>query len=335
MTTTIDEVIFYDSEYMDHEGLKSSTIAVVGYGNLGSSMALNLRDAGLDVVVGNIDDDAKSRAETDGFQVLGIAEACADADLVYLLIPDEAIPARFDSDVAPSLRPGTAVAFGSGYCLAFGLVDVPEGIDVLMLAPRMLGEEVRSSTVDGTGFYSYCSVERDATGSAKARLLALATAAGALRRGALVLPAAKEALLDLMVEQTVGPYLGTAIQVAFAMGTSAGLPPEAMVLELYASGEMSRTFAAFADKGFYRSVNGHGAVATFGGFLRTLEMDTVAMRNHFSSVTDEIRSGSFARRLQDEQRNGYPTLRAIEAMTSGGDAMSAAEDRVRSWSEHR
>lgn len=331
MTTTTDQLTVYSHQHADSEGLKGRRIAVVGYGNLGSSMALNIREAGLDVVVGNIDDDARLRAEADDFRVLGIADACRDADVVYLLIPDEAIPARFDSDVAPFLRPGSAVVFASGYCLAFGLVAVPDGIDVLMLAPRMLGEEVRASTVDRTGYFSYCSVERDATGSAEATLLALATAAGALNKGALVLPAAQEALLDLMVEQTVGPYLGTAIQVAFAIGTAAGLPPEAMALELYASGEMSRTFAAFAEKGFYRSVNAHGAVATFGGFLRTLEMDTVAMRNHFGIVVEEIRSGAFARRLQDEQRNGYPTLRAIEAMTSGGDAMSSAEDEIRSW----
>ena len=329
--TTTDQLTFYNRRHSDHDSLKGHKVAVLGYGNLGSSMALNIREAGLDVVVGNIDDDARRRAEAEDFSVQGIAEACREADVVYVLIPDEAIPARFESDIAPSLRPGTAVVFASGYCLAFGLVEVPEGIDVLMLAPRMLGEEVRTSTLDGTGYFSYCSVERDATGSAEVKLLALATAAGALHKGALVLPAAKEALLDLTVEQTVGPYLGTAIQVAFAIGTAAGIPPEAMVLELYASGEMSRTFATFAEKGFYRSVNGHGAVATFGGFLRTLEMDTVAMRNHFGLVSDEIRSGGFARRLQDEQENGYPTLRAIEAMTSGGDAMSSAEDRIRSW----
>src|SRR5581483_113337 len=144
-----------------------------------------------------------------------------------------------------------------------------------------------------------------------------AAAAGSLQRGALQLGARDEALLDLLVEQTVGPYLGTAIQLAFAAGTDAGLPPEAMVLELYQSGEMSRTFAAFAEQGFYRSVNAHGATATFGGFVRTLELDREAIARHF------------AERFQAEAAAGYPALSAVAAMTTGQDAMSQAENRVR------
>ena len=133
-------------------------------------------------------------------------------------------------------------------------------------APRMLGEEVRTNFLEGRGFFSYVSVEQDASGTAEARLMALALACGTLARGAMRLSATQEAQLDLLIEQTVGPYLGTAIQLAFDTGVANGLPPEALVLELYMSGEMSRTLQTFAEVGFYRSAAWHGLVAQYGGF---------------------------------------------------------------------
>jgi ketol-acid reductoisomerase len=321
--------IFYQEADADLHALDGEAVCVVGFGHLGSSMARNLRDAGLAVVVGNIDDQYRGQAAADGFPVDDIGPAVAAADVVYVLIADEVIPEAFDAAIAPSLRTGAAVVFASGYCLAYGLVEPPDSVDVLLLAPRMVGDEVRRAALDGRGFVSYVSVEHDATGRAKARLLALAAAAGSLRSGALELPAVQEATLDLLVEQTVGPYLGTAIQLAFELGTAAGLPPEAMVLELYQSGEMSRTFQTFADVGFYRSVTWHGVTAQYGGFLRTLELDMDGMRKHFAAVLDDVRSGGFAAKLQQEHDDGYPTMRSIAGITSGDDPMSQAEERVR------
>jgi ketol-acid reductoisomerase len=132
-----------------------------------------------------------------------------------------------------------------------------------------------------------------------------------------------------MIEQTVGPYLGTAIQIAFELGTQAGLPPEAMVIEMYMSGEMSRTFQTFAEAGFYRSTTWHGAVAQYGGFLRTLDVDRAAMNEQFARTLEDIRGGGFAGTFQKEKAAGYPTLDAIAQITSGDDPMTAAEDRVR------
>ncbi len=322
-------VTFYRHADADPDGLSGQTVAVIGYGNLGRSMALNLRDSGLAVTVGNADDAYRAAALADRFEVTGIAETVATADLVYVLIPDEVIPGVFRELIGPNLRPGTCICFASGYVLAFGLVAPPSEVDVLLLAPRMLGEEVRRTYLEGEGFLSYVSVERDASGKAKARLLALASAAGSLRRGALELSAAREALLDLFVEQGFGAYLGVALQTAFQVGTQAGLPAEAMVVELYMSGEMARTLQTFADNGFFRSVTWHGLSAAFGGFLRTTEIDMEGMQRHFGEILDNIRSGSFARRFQEEQSAGYPTLVAIEAITSGDDPMTEAEQRVR------
>ncbi len=320
---------FYREPDADPTVLDGCCVAVLGYGNLGRSFALNLRDSGVSVVIGNRDDEYRSAARDDGFTVLGISEAVEAAGIVVVLIPDEEIPECFTASIRPHLRPGEAVCFASGYALAFGLVDLPAGIDVLLLAPRMLGEEVRRSYVDGAGFFAYISVEQDASGRGLDRLLALAHAAGVLRKGAMPLRASDEALLDLFIEQTVGPYLGTTIQVAFALGVDAGLPPEAMVLEMYMSGEMARTFQAFADAGFFESVGWHGVVAQYGGFLRTMELDRGAMTAMFSSVLEDIRSGGFAARFQEERDAGGPTLAAIAAVKEAGNAMTEAERRVR------
>ena len=321
--------VFYREGDGDRHELDGLTICVVGYGHLGASMAGNLRDAGLTVTIGNIDDEYRAAARSDGFVVGDIDAMVAAADVVYVLIADEVIPGTFRASITPALRDGAAVCFASGYCLAYGLVEPAPEVDVLMLAPRMLGDEVRRAVVDGIGYVSYVSVEQDATGRALQRLLAVADAAGALRVGALQLTATQEATLDLFIEQTVGPYLGTAIQLAFELGTAAGLPAEAMVLELYQSGEMSRTFESFANAGFYRSVTAHGVTAQYGGFLRTLELDHEQLRNHFNAVLDDIRAGGFAAKLQQEGDDGYPTMRAIEGITAGTDPMSQAEDRVR------
>jgi ketol-acid reductoisomerase len=311
----------------DPAALAEETVAVIGYGNLGSSMAKNLAAGGLDVVVGNRDDEYRARAAADGFAVAGIGDAVADADVVYVLISDEAIPECFGELIAPMFRPGSAVCFASGYCLAYGLVTPPPDVDVLLLAPRMVGSAISRS--GGDGYVAYVSVERDASGRAKERLLGLALAVGALDRGALAVRAVDEAALDLFVEQSVGPHIGMAVQLAFEVGVTAGLPPEALVLELYQSGEMAEVFRSFAERGFYRAVVEHGATAQYGGYLRTLDLDTESMRARFAEVLDDIRSGGFAEKFQAEAAAGAPALQLIAAMTAGDDPMSRAEESIR------
>ena len=321
---------FVRAEDADPAALANETVAVIGYGNLGRSVALNLRDEGVRVIVGNIDDDYAAHARREDFTVESIADATGHADVVFILIPDEEIPACFATDIGPRLRPGTAVAFGSGYCLAFDLVTPPPGVDVLLIAPRMLGEEVRRAKLEGKGCFSYIFVEHDASGRARPRLLAVARAIGALQQGALELSATVEARLDLFIEQSVGPYIGAAIQVAFSVGVEAGLPAEALVLEMYRSGEMARVFEASARDGFMRSSGNHGATALYGGYVRTATIDYEAMHDRFRTILGEIVSGQFAEQFQAERDGGGATLEVISSMVSqGDDPQSLAEERIR------
>lgn len=321
--------LFYTTSDADPTALDRATVAVLGYGNLGRSMALNLRDSGLRVLVGNRDDEYRKAAARDGLPVADLAEAAAQAQVTYVLLPDEVIPDIFAQEIAGVLHRHSAICFASGYALAFGLVTPSPDIDVLLLAPRMLGAEVRASYLEGRGFFSYVSIEQDASGAAEARLLALALATGTLARGAMRLSAKEEAHVDLLIEQTVGPYLAAAMQLAFETGVANGLPPEALVLELYMSGEMSRTIQTFADVGLCRSADRHGLAALYGGFLGALAVNRKEMARMFAERAREIMGGSFAAQLQEEQKAGYPARAAIDVLINGSDPLSLAEARVR------
>src|SRR2546427_4078935 len=136
--------IYHDSD-ADLSALSGQTVAVVGYGNQGRSQALNLRDAGVDVVVGNIRDYALDAAQADGFRVQPIAEACAAATCVMMLIPDEVMPEVYRGQAAPHLSAGDLVSFASGYNVAFGMIEPAADLDVVLVAPRMIGVGVRDA----------------------------------------------------------------------------------------------------------------------------------------------------------------------------------------------
>ena len=308
--------------------LAGETVAVLGYGNLGRAAALNLRDSGLKVRIGNRDDACAQDARADGFDVVPISTAARD-DVVFVLLPDEVIPEVFATDIAPALRPGSAVAFASGYCVAFDLVRPPETVDVLLVAPRMAGAAARSRYLAGQGFWACIGVEADRSGRARARMLGLASALGALRVGAIETGAKTEAALDLFVEQTIGPLLGAAIMTAFEVGRGAGIPPEALVMEMYMSGEMEAVFEGFRTTGFFRASEAHGPTALFGGIIRTLEMDREPLADRFRAVLDEILSGGFARRFQQEAREGYPMLGVARDVIHSPSPLTDAETALR------
>ena len=314
---------------IDASILSSEQVAIIGYGHLGRSIAQNLRDSGLSVLVGSRSDDSAERAREDGFSVHSVEDALSEASVVWFLLPDEVIPSYLDASAEVRPRDGSLVCVSSGYPLAYDLVQVPEALDVVMIAPRMIGSEVRRRFEAGDGFYCFVSVEQDASGKAENRLRALAKCAGALRVGAYVLPAKTEAALDLFIEQTVGPYLGASVINAFEVGTRAGLPAEALALEMYVSGEMSQTWRLFSELGFFRGVRSHGHSASFGGFIRMSEIDMDAMKDSFASILDDIQSGKFATRFQQELAEGSPLLGVIDAMTAGGDPMTEAEEAIR------
>jgi ketol-acid reductoisomerase len=310
------------------DALAGEAVAVLGYGHLGRSAALNLRDSGVKIRVGNRQDEYADQARADGFDVVPLDVAASD-DIVCVLLPDEVIPEAFARDVVPALRSGSAVVFASGYSLAFDLARPPDTVDVILVAPRMAGVSARARYLTGEGFWACVAVEADRSGRAQRRMLGLAEALGALRAGAIEMSAATEATLDLFVEQTLGPLLGSAIMIAFEVGREAGIAPEALVLEMYMSGEMEAVFRGFRETGFFRASEDHGPTAVFGGITRVLETNREEMAVRFRAVLEDIRSGAFARRFQNEAGNGYPMLDMARAMMHGTSPITEAEERLR------
>jgi ketol-acid reductoisomerase len=321
---------FFTAKDADPQVLQNQNIAVLGYGHLGRPFAMNLRDSKVgNLVVGNIKDRYATAALEDGFEVTSIPDAVKHADISLVLFSDEVIPEIFEADIAPQLKHGSAIVFASGYTLAYQLISPPEGVDVYLLAPRMAGTNARQRFLDGTGFFAYISVENDASGNAWPRLLGLANAVGILSAGAIELDAKTEADIDLFIEQTMGVVLGVAVMQAFAIGEDAGIPPEALVMEMYMSGEMETVFKAFREEGFFNASSVHGPTALYGGFIRTMEFMGSGMGAAFEKILDEIRRGEFARKFQAERDAGYPMLSQAEAMSMADSPIAQAESRVR------
>ncbi|MHA1112158.1 MAG: NAD(P)-binding domain-containing protein, partial [Promethearchaeota archaeon] len=225
----MDQKIVYLDDDGNTEALKGKTIAIIGYGNQGRSQALNLRDSGVEVVVGNIRDEYRKTAETDGFEVFEITEACTKADIMFLLLPDEVLPEIYSKHIENTLIDGNTLCFASGYNVAFNLIKIPKSLDVIMIAPRMIGVGVRETYLSGEGFYSFIAVEQDTTGNAKDTVLALTKALGSLKKGGIWVTFKQEAQLDLFNEQAFGPAFGRVLLTAISTLINNGLPPEAVL----------------------------------------------------------------------------------------------------------
>ncbi len=308
----------YHDEDADLAPLADATIAVVGYGNQGRAQALNLRDSGLRVVVGNIRDASFAQAEVDGFAPTSIAAACAAADMILLLTPDEVMPQVYAEQVAPALRPGDTLAFAHGYNIAFGLIAPPPDVDVVFVAPRMIGLGVRETYVAGPGFPSFVGVHQDASGHARARMLALAKGIGSTRAGCIEMSMLDEATLDLFTEQAFGPAFGRVMMTAIDTLVEAGFPPEAVLLELYLSGELAYSFEKIRQVGLVRQMDFHSHTSQYGTLTRSakfLDLDPT-LRSRMQEVLDEIRSGAFAKEwsgAQTESGEMFERVRALRA----------------------
>jgi ketol-acid reductoisomerase len=311
--------IFYEDD-ADPGVLSGQRIVVAGYGNQGRSWALNLRDSGQDVHVCVRADHTRERAEEDGFATLDL-DAAGDADVICVLVPDDTIPLL---PLTPSDRTLTIVA--SGYTLAFERFS-PNG-DVGMVAPRMLGPEVRRCYEEGVGYISAIGVERDVTGSAWARTLAVAGSIGALRQGAIELTPRQEAVLDLAVEQLLSPALTHVNQAFVVTMLGMGIPLEAIMTELYLSGEVERNYRLLREVGFVGQLGLHSPTSQYGQLSRRGSFDHLDVAATMRELADDIESGRFADEWDAEGQAGYARLNALKEQHAG-PGVKAMEDDIR------
>ena len=311
--------IYYPSD-ADASALDGQRVAIVGYGNQGRSWALNLRDAGLDPTVCVRRDETRDRAEAEGFAVADIA-AADDFDIVCMLVPDDVIP-----EVGLTPRGDALVVVATGYTPAFGRFE-PE-CDIVMIAPRMIGPEVRACFEEGVGFMTAVGVHADPTGTAKARMLALAAALGGLTQGGIELTLLQEAVLDLAVEQVLSPALAHVSASFVTTMLENDIPLEAILCELYLSGEVERTYGRLRTEGFARQLQHHSPASQFGQLDRRGRFDHLDVAATMRAMTDHITSGGFADEWDAERASGHEKLRALVDQHAG-PAMIAMDDELR------
>jgi len=310
----------YSEEDGNLDVLDGSKVAVVGYGNQGRSWALNLRDSGLDPLVCVRRDASRDLAVTDGFAAAEL-DAASGADVICVLVPDDVIPSL---PLQP--RPDACTIVASGYTLAFDRFT-PDG-DVGMVAPRMLGPEVRRCYEEGAGFITAVGVHHDVTGHALERVLAVAKAIGGLREGAIELTPRQEAVLDLGVEQVLSPAL-TAVNNAFvATMLEHGIPLEAVIVELVLSGEVERTYRLLREIGYAAQSEFHSPTSQYGQLSRRGRYDHLDLRTTMEALTGDIESGRFADEWDAERDAGYPKLSALKEQHAG-PMVRAFEDDLR------
>jgi ketol-acid reductoisomerase len=316
--------------YFDEDGdtavLDGMTVSIVGYGNQGTAQAQNLRDSGVQVIIGSVRDASFDAAVRDGFETMDVGEAVRRADIHVLLVPDEVMPSLFAQEVRPNLRDGQSVVISSGYNVTYNYLAVPPAVDLLLIAPRMIGTGVRNSYVSGEGFPSLIAVHQDGSGRARERLMALSKAVGTLRRGAVESTCDEETLCDLFNEHFGYVY---ALRRAYEALVEAGASPEAAMLEFWASGEEMELARVHMTHGLFHQLELHSQVSQYGQEVtgRLSPEDEQTERARLRRIIERIKNGEFAREWEEEQKAGFPVWRTVHA-ENRAHSMIAEEERL-------
>ncbi|MEL9990833.1 MAG: NAD(P)-binding domain-containing protein [Thermoproteus sp.] len=287
--------------------LKGRGVAVVGYGNVGRSLALNLRDSGVSVLVGDVlGSEYARRAKADGFEVRPIPEVAELGDVVILALPDDVAPEVYRTEVVPGLHSGKVLVLTSGLPAAFGMIEVPKELDVVLFVPKAPGPAIRDRYLQGKGFVAVVGVIEDASGNALEEALAVATATGTFKQGGFAVEASPrdEAVADLLGEQVLKAALLAAVEVAFDLMVEAGVPPELAALELYGSGELAELARLIALVGPYGALRLQSPVDAYGQLVR-LAGYKAALRRIAARAVEEVLNGDFQRDVMLERSSGY------------------------------
>jgi ketol-acid reductoisomerase len=297
--------IYYDGD-ADLGLLEGRKAAVIGYGSQGHAHALNLRDSGVDVVVGLPPSSrSRARAEADGVSVLTPAEAAAAADIVMILTPDTGQAKLYREEIAPGLKAGNTLMFAHGFNIRFGTIAPPEGVDVSMVAPKAPGHRVREVFKEGQGTPGLLAVHVDATGSAKATALAYAKGIGCTRAGVIETTFAEETETDLFGEQAV-LCGGTSalVKAGFETLVEAGYQPEIAYFECLHELKLIVDLMYRGGLSYMRhSISDTAEHGDYTGGPRLVTADT---RAEMKRMLAEIRSGAYAEKWIKENEVGRP-----------------------------
>jgi ketol-acid reductoisomerase len=297
--------IYYDKD-ADLSLMDGKTVAIIGFGSQGHAHALNLKESGVNVVVGlHAGSKSKSKAEAHGLEVLSVADAARKADVVMILIPDHLQADVYNAEIGPNLQAGNTLMFAHGFNIRYGQINPPEGVDVSMVAPKAPGHRVRELYQEGAGTPGLVAVERDPSGNALKNALAYGRAIGCTRAGVIQTTFTEETETDLFGEQVVlcGGVTGL-IRASFETLVKAGYQPEIayfeclhelkLIVDLVYQGGLSYMWYSVSD------------TAEYGGYVSGERVVPDATKEEMAGILAEIQDGSFAKKWIDENKNGRP-----------------------------
>jgi ketol-acid reductoisomerase len=316
--------VYYDKD-ADLSLIKSRKVCIVGYGSQGHGHANNLKDSGMDVVVGLRQGSSSwKKAEEAGLQVAEIADAVSQSDVVMILAPDEHQQSLYYDVIAPNIKSGAAVAFAHGFNIHFELIEPAGDLDVIMIAPKGPGHLVRNTYTKGGGVPSLIAVHQNASGQAKDIALAYAGAIGAGRTGVIETDFRQETETDLFGEQAVlCGGLTALIQAGFETLVEAGYEPEMAYFECLH--EVKLIVDLIYEGGIANMRYSISNTAEYGDFSRGPRIITEETKAEMRKILREVQTGQFAREFIGENQAGFPSLKAGRRLSREHDIEQVGE----------
>ena len=317
------------------ELLRGKTVAVIGYGSQGHAHALNLKESGMNVVVGLYEGSKSWRlAEEAGLQVTTAAEAAKGADIVMILVNDEKQPALYQKSIAPNLKPGSSLAFAHGFNIHFGQITPPADVNVFMVAPKGPGHTVRSQYQEGRGVPCLIAVHQDATGNAKDLALAYGAGIGGARAGILETTFKEETETDLFGEQAVlCGGITELMKAGFETLVEAGYQPESAYFECLHEMKLIVDLVNKGGLSFMRySISD---TAEYGDYTTGKRIITEETRKEMKKVLNEIQDGTFARNWLLENQVNRPFFNAKRRMEQESQVETVGRElrKMMSWNK--
>jgi ketol-acid reductoisomerase len=297
--------------------LKNKTVAIIGYGSQGHAHALNLRDSGVNVVVGlHSGSKSAAKATAAGLKVLPVGEAAKTADVLMILVPDHIQADLYASDIAPHMKSGKTMMFAHGFNIHFGQIQAPAGVDVSMIAPKAPGHRVRELFTEGVGVPALVAVHQDASGHALENALAYALALGCLKAGVIETTFKEETESDLFGEQCVlCGGVSELIRAGFETLVEAGYAPEIAYFECLHELKLIVDLIYEGGLGYMRySVSD---TAEYGDYSRGPRIVNAETRLEMRKILSEIQSGQFAREWIAENKTGRHKFLAMREAAQG------------------
>jgi ketol-acid reductoisomerase len=304
--------MFYDDD-ADLSLIQKRNVAVLGYGSQGHAHALSLRDSGVDVRVGQPEGSkSRAKAEAEGLRVVTPYEACEEADLIMVLVPDHVQRHVYAEAIEPNLVDGDALFFGHGFNIRFGYIKPPAGVDVAMVAPKGPGHLVRREFVDGRGVPVLVAVEQDPTGKAWPLALSYAKAIGGLRAGGIKTTFTEETETDLFGEQAVlCGGMSKLVQYGFETLIEAGYQPEVAYFECLH--ELKLIVDLMYEGGIAKQRWSVSDTAEFGDYTSGPKVIDESVKERMQEVLADIKSGAWAQRFIEDQDAGAPEFKRLRA----------------------